>query len=128
MYLLVLEELKMDGKEYNDWNNFGIRVKNARNSLGMTVEKVAEKTNRTENFITRIESGKKSCSIHTLYQLSKVLKMSTDDLLYGGKVEEKTYSDEEIVNNIIKKCNQKQLKIVKDVLVAMFPNFNELEK
>lgn len=118
----------MDGKEYNDWNNFGIRVKNARNSLGMTVEKVAEKTNRTENFISRIESGKKSCSIHTLYQLSKVLKISTDDLLYGEKVEEKTYPDEEIINNIINKCNEKQLKIIKDVLIAMFPNFDELKK
>ena len=72
--------------------------------------------------------NKKSCSIHTLYQLSKVLKISTDDLLYGGKVEEKIYSDEEIINNIIKKCNEKQLKIIKDVLIAMFPNFDELKE
>ena len=47
----------MDCKEYNDWRNFGIRVKNSRNSIGMTVEKLAEKSNRTENFIFRIEGG-----------------------------------------------------------------------
>lgn len=118
----------MDGKEYNDWNNFGIRVKNARNSIGMTIEEVAEKTNRTENFIARIESGKKSCSIHTLHQLSKALHVTIDDLLYGKKVEGKNYSDKEIINNIIKKCNEKQLKIVRDVLIAMFPNIDELLK
>ena len=47
--------IKMEGKEYNDWEQFGNRVKNARNSIGMTVEKLAEKSNRTENFIQRIE-------------------------------------------------------------------------
>ena len=44
----------MEGKEYNDWKNFGIRVKNSRNSIGMTVEKLAEKSGRTENFIFKI--------------------------------------------------------------------------
>lgn len=46
----------MEGKEYNDWEQFGNRVKNARNSIGMTVENLADKSNRTENFIQRIES------------------------------------------------------------------------
>lgn len=116
----------MDGKEYNDWKNFGIRVKNARNSTGMTVETLAEKSHRTENFILRIESGKKSCSIHTLYQFCKSMNISADDLLFGGNVEEKNYSDKEIIENIIQKCNEKQLKIIKDVLVAMFSDFDEL--
>lgn len=118
----------MDGKEFNDWQDFGIRVKNARNSIGMTVETLAEKSHRTENFILRIESGKKSCSIHTLYQFCKSMNIPADDLLFGGKVEEKNYSDKEIIENIIQKCNEKQLKIVKDVLVTMFSDFDELIK
>lgn len=118
----------MDGKEFNDWKDFGIRVKNARNSTGMTVETLAEKSHRTENFILRIESGKKSCSIHTLYQFCKSMNISADYLLFGGKVEEKNYSDKEIIEHIIKKCNEKQLKKVKNVLIAMFPSFDELEK
>lgn len=119
----------MEGKEYNDWKNFGIRVKNARNSIGMTVEKLAEKSNRTENFIFRIESGQ-SCSIHTVYQLSKALKKSSDYLLFGEdmKVEEINYSDREIIDNILNQCDDKKLKIVKDVLVAMFSDFDELIK
>lgn len=118
----------MDGKEFKDWKNFGIRVKNARNSTGMTVETLAEKSHRTENFILRIESGKKSCSIHTLYQFCKSMNIPADDLLFGGKVEEKNYSDKEIIENMINKCNEKQLKIVKDVLIAICHNFEDIIK
>lgn len=118
----------MDGKEYNDWKNFGIRVKNARNSIGMTIETLAEKSHRTEKFILRIGSGKKSCSIHTLYQFCKSMNIHADDLLFGGNVEENNYSDKEIIENIIQKCDEKQLKIIKDVLIEMFSDFNELIK
>lgn len=117
----------MNGKEYNDWKNFGIRVKNSRNSLGMTVEKLAEKSDRTENFINRIESGKKSCSIHTLYQFSKALQVSSDTLLFGKDIEDRQYADREIINNLLDKCDEKQLKVVKDVLVAICPNFDFLK-
>lgn len=118
----------MNGKEYNDWENFGIRVKNTRNSLGMTVEKLAEKSERTENFINRIESGKKSCSIHTLYQFCNAMKVSSDTLLFGGKMKEKSYTDREVINNLLDRCDEKQLKIIKDVLVAICPNFEDLNK
>lgn len=119
----------MEGKEYNDWRNFGLRVKNSRNSIGMSVEKLAEKSNRTDNFIFKIEGGQ-PCSIHTLYQLSKVLHKSSDYLLFGDemKVEELNYSDREIIDNLLNNCDEKQLKIIKDVLIAMCPNFDELLK
>lgn len=116
----------MNGKEYSDWKNFGIRVKNARNNIGMTVEKLADKSDRTENFINRIENGTKSCSIHTLFQFCKAMNTSADDLLFGGKVKEENYSDKEIIEHIINNCNEKQLKIVKEVLIAIFSDFDDL--
>ena len=94
----------MENKEYSDWRNFGIRVKNSRNSIGMTVEKLAERSNRTDK--------------------------SSDYLLFGNdmKTEEINYSDKEIINNILNQCNERQLKIIKDVLIALFPNFDDLQK
>ena len=86
-----------DNNEYTDWQNFGIRVKNARNSIGMTTEKLAEKSNRSENFIQRIENGK-SCSIHTLHQLAQALNVTADSLLYGEHTEINEYADREIIN------------------------------
>lgn len=118
----------MNGKEYNDWENFGIRVKNSRNSIGMTVEKLAEKSDRTENFINRIESGKKSCSIHTLTQLCKAMQVSSDTLLFGEKMDNKKYLDREIIDNLLDRCDEKQLKVIKDILRAICPNFDSFEK
>lgn len=118
----------MEGKEYTDWLNFGIRLRNARNSIGMTLETLAEKSNRTVNFISRVEAGK-PCSIHTLYQFSKVLNISADVLLNGDtKAEIKEYKDREVIDNILDNCNEKQLSIIKDVLTAVCPNFDELMK
>ena len=119
----------MESKEYKDWRNFGIRVKNARNSIGMTTEQLAEKSNRSENYIFRVEAGQ-SCSIHTLYQLIKALNKSSDYLLFGDdmKTEIINYSDREIIDNILNQCDEKQLKIIKDVLIAICPNFDDLKK
>ena len=118
----------MEGKEYDNWKEFGARVKNARNSIGMTVEKLAEKSNRTENFVQRIESGKKSCSIHTLYQFCKAMNVSADSLLLGDNMKIKEYKDREIIENILDKCNEKQINVIKDVLIAIYPNFEEILK
>lgn len=117
----------MEGKEYTDWVNFGIRVKNARNSLGLTAEKLGELTNRSENFIQRVENGTK-CSIHTIHQISKALNVKVDVLLYGDDVELKEYKDKEIINNLVNNCNEDQLKVIKDILVAICPNFDKFEK
>ncbi len=118
----------MEGKEFTDWEGFGIRLKNARNSIGMTVEQLAEKSHRTENFILRIESGKKSCSIHTLYQFCKAMNITADSLLNGETAEIKEYKDREIIENILNNCDDKQLKVIKDVLIAVCPNFDNLKK
>ena len=116
----------MEGKEYNDWKNFGIRVKNSRNSIGMTTEKLAELSNRTENFIFRIEGGQ-GCSIHTLTQLCKSLNKSSDYLLFGDdmKTEEINYSDREVIDNILNQCNGKQLNVIKEMLIALCHNFED---
>lgn len=118
----------MTRNEYKDWIGFGARVKDNRNMLGLTREKLCEMINRSENYLISLEKGDKSCSIHTVHQLSKALKVSTDYLLYGEKVEEKDYSDKEILQSIINKCDEKELKVIKEVIVAMYPNFKDIIK
>ncbi len=118
----------MEGKEFTDWEGFGIRLKNARNSIGMTVEQLAEKSHRTENFILRIESGKKSCSIHTLYQFCKALNISSDSLMFGDNEEIKEFKDREIIDNILNNCDEKQLNIIKNVITPIYNNFDDFQK
>ena len=112
--------------EYKDWIGFGSRVKDNRKKLGLTREKLSEMIDRTENYLISLEKGDKSCSVHTVHQLSKALKISADDLLYGKKMEDKDYSNKEILQTIIERCNENELKIIKEVIVAMYPNFKDI--
>ena len=114
--------------EYQDWKNFGCRVKAYREQIGMTKEKFAEGINRSENYVSELEKGNTSCSVHTLHQISKALKVSTDMLLYGEIVEmKKEYSNKEILNEIIDRCDEEELSIIKDIIVATFPNLDKIK-
>ena len=44
------------------------------------------------------------------------------------KTEIINYSDREIIDNILNQYDEKQLKIIKDVLIAICPNFDDLKK
>ena len=116
----------MVGNEYNDWIGFGSRVKENRKMLGLTREKLSEMINRTENYLISLEKGDKSCSLHTVHQLSKALKLPTDYLLYGKKLEEIDYTNKDILTNIINRCNDKELQVIKDVIVSIYPHFNDI--
>ena len=118
----------MARKEYNDWKNFGLRVKDNRLKLGLSREKLAEMINRSDVYLFSLEKGDNSCSVHTLHEIRNALHVSADDLLYGDKVEEKTYKDKEILQNIIDRCDEKELKVIKDVIIAMYPNFKDIIK
>lgn len=118
---------RVDRYEYQDWIGFGERTKQYREQIGMSKEKFAEMINRSENFVSDLEKGKTSASVHTVHQISKALKVSTDNLLYGEKMNKnKEYTSKEILQNIIDRCNEEELEIIKDIIVATYPNFNKI--
>ena len=93
---------RMDRYEYQDWSGFGRRTKQYRTSIGLTKEKFAGMINRSENYISELEKGNSSCSVHTLYQISKALKISSDSLLYDDSYlpQKDEYGSKEILINI----------------------------
>lgn len=62
---------------------FGERLRNRRNTLGLTQEFVADKVGISLRFYQMLERGEKSVSLDTLIRLSKTLTISTDYLLLG---------------------------------------------
>lgn len=119
---------RTDRYEYKDWMGFGNRIKKYREQVGLSKEKFAEKINRSENFVKDIEKGRTSASIHTLYQISKVLGVTTDSLLYGENMDEnKEYTNKELLQNIIDRCDEEELGIIKDIIIAIFPNLSEIK-
>lgn len=114
--------------EYKDWKNFGSRTKTSREQVGMTKEKFAEKINRSENYVSEFEKGNTTCSVHTLHQISKVLKVPTDYLLYGDIEMKKEYTNKEIILEIVERANEDQLEVIKDLIVAVFPDLEIIDK
>lgn len=113
--------------EYKDWKNFGKRVKAYRKQIGITNEKFAEMVNRSENYLNELEKGNNSCSVHTLHQISKALKIPVDCLLYEETSNMKEeYSNKEILLNIVDRCNQEEIETIKDVIVALYPHLSEI--
>lgn len=119
---------RTDRYEYQDWNGFGARTKNYRTSIGLTKETFANMINRSENYISELEKGNSSCSVHTLYQISKALRVPCDNLLYEDSemYNKDEYSNREILKNIIDRCNEEELAVIKDLIVAAYPNLDKM--
>lgn len=113
--------------EYKDWKGFGARTKCFREQINMTKEIFAEEINRSMNCVSELEKGNVGCSVHTLHQISKTLKIPTDRLLYGEVEMPKDYSNKEILQNIIDRCDEEELAILKDIVVATFPNIDRIK-
>lgn len=121
---------RVDRYEYKDWENFGRRVKESREQIALSKEKFAEMINRSINYVSDLERGRTSSSVHTLHQISKALKVSTDNLLYGDIMmcNKKEHSNKEILLNIIDRCDEDELDILKDLAVATFPNLSKIKE
>lgn len=113
--------------EYKDWKGFGSRVKRCREQINMTKERFVEEIGRSENFVAEIEKGNTSCSVHTLHKISEVLRVSTDTLLYGKFEDMKeSKSNKEILEEIINRCNEEELQVITDIIIATYPNLYKI--
>lgn len=93
----------------------------------MTKERFAEEIGRSENFVAEIEKGNTSCSVHTLHKISEVLRVSTDTLLYGKFEDMKeSKSNKEILEEIINRCNEEELQVITDIIIATYPNLYKI--
>ena len=74
---------------------FGQRIKEERNRLGLTQEELAEQLNIGYVHMNSMENGRRGCSIDLLLELSEIFGVSTDYLLTG-----RVYSNQETRSRI----------------------------
>lgn len=67
-----------------DWNLIGARIRKQREYMGYTREQFAELLDVTPKFCSDIELGVKGMSVPTLCKISKILRLSTDYILFGS--------------------------------------------
>lgn len=115
--------------EYTDWKRFGDRVRNERLKIGLSKEKFAELINRSENYVTELEKGNSSCSLHTLYQICTSLRISADELMFGKKeIQKEEYIKRDILFNILNKCNVDEISLITDIVITIYPKLKNIMK
>ena len=98
-----------------DIKQSGLRIRQLRLKNGLTQEKIAETLDIDRSFYSRIESGKKGCSVDLLVQFSELYHVSLDYLILGR------YGD------TASNCNDKaQLKAEIEQLVLRLERFKKV--
>ncbi len=108
--------------QYFDPVQFGDRVRKIRDLRGMKQIDLATQLGYTsERQIQRIESGDSSCSIDKLFELSQILDISTDYLLYG-KVKESHLNINQELNDYLLSISPQEQAFALTVLKSIFEN------
>ena len=68
---------------YYNMKASGARIRELRIAKNFTQDDLAEHMNVSHGFISRIESGKKGCSVDLMIQISEIFGTSLDYLILG---------------------------------------------
>lgn len=74
-----------------DMKRSGAYIQNLRIQYGYTQEELARAVNIDRSFLSRIESGKKGCSVDLFIQFAEFFHVSLDELILGTKSKDRTY-------------------------------------
>jgi len=66
-----------------EYDKLGKNIRNARKFKNMTQEKLAEKVDISEVFLSQLENGKNKPSLNTMHKISTALGVSIDSLLHN---------------------------------------------
>ena len=77
-----------------DMKECGKRIQQVRIQKGYTQEGLAGKLNIGQSFLSRVESGRKGCSVDLLVQLSELFHVSLDVLILGQEAEKATKDED----------------------------------
>lgn len=108
-----------DIKQLN-MKEMGRRIRNKREFLGMSREKLAEKLGVSSQFINDIEYGYKGMSLKNFYSLCQILRLPSDYVLAG--IRENEENDYELaqardnVMDILCRCNARELEGIEKIV------------
>lgn len=107
---------------YYDVRKCGSRIQKLRMKKGMTQEQLSIRLNASLSMISKVEQGTKGVSIDFLIVLSEFFEVSTDYLLFGYVVQQKSLSEDlEILHAEMDKL-EKQFCKTKDLSDWIFKN------
>ena len=94
-----------------DYSIIGSRLKQARIKAGLTQQELAEKTNLSIAFISRIERGSSHINLKRLSEFCSILDVSEGYILNGVADSDENYLYNEF-KDILKKCSPEKQKLI----------------
>jgi hypothetical protein len=103
-----------------NYREIGIRIQKYRLENGLSQDKLADRVNSSQTYISEVEAGKHRLSLDTAVAIAKALDISVDRLLadYQDSSNESTLQD---ILNSIRGMSPKQLELLQD-------NINTIKK
>ena len=98
----------------------GERIRQLRVESGLTQEKLAERADVTNNFISHIETCRSIPSLETVVKLCNALDVTPDALLLGTETRSRAYLTQDILRKL-EGCTPQERRLVDgfiDLLVA----------
>lgn len=99
-----------------NYKDVGLRIRLEREKLGLSRERFAEITGLSSFYIGQLERGDRKMSVDTLVNISDVLNISVDYLLYGYTHYMENICISEAFDDIYKGFVDDELKELLDVL------------
>ena len=106
----------------------GKRIRQIREEKEMTREQLAASADITTKFLYEVENGKKGLSATTLLKISNALFCSCDYVLLGVNIGDKSYGSEYFDTQLLKGFNEKQCKIISEILQLLLELKEEMQK
>ncbi len=91
----------------------GQRLRQRRNELGLTREKMSELADIGAGYYGQLEVGTSQMSVDTLLKLSRSMHLPMEYILLGEGWEP---GDPDAVIDLLKRCDPRELKLAEDVL------------
>ena len=94
-----------------DYSLIGKRLAELRKRKGITQEKLAEKTDLSNNYISNIENNRSIPSIETLTKLCDALDITPNDVLLGTSLNSDNYMLGELQRKI-EDCTPREKRLI----------------
>lgn len=101
-----------------NYKDLGKRVKKYRIAAHLTQQALAEKIDCNTSNISHIERGMTKVSLPTLVKIANILGVSMDQILCDSLLSSEDYYLDKDMSEILKDCNTKEKKIIKQVAQA----------
>lgn len=97
-----------------DLPGIGMRIRTAREKLGLTREQFAEAVDLSALYIGQIERGQRTMSLNTFVRILECLHVDPNDIIFGEQEEQKV--DTSVVQALLEKCNEREMKLAEEML------------